>query len=205
MSELRDIIQKEAQSRAEEYIRWQYEGIAPYDSPKETVSFDWYQKEIDNLVKGYLIPNATEGVSVKSKDGSTISLKDVDLGLELKKEKAMSTVNFTPINPPSDVDTIKSKEQALKAQKAKSRAKIRSDFQGYSKIKIDRIDGVNDYTDIVLLNGDRYQRLYDPEKWGVLVLYAGAGKSNQAVGLLVRKDVGPDTKITNTSIDSIGG
>ena len=69
----------------------------------------------------------------------------------------------------------------------------RQDFEGYSTIKINRVDRKGKYLEVILENAERYQRLWNPEKYVVLIDRVGNSKDYYATGKLVRKDVVIDT------------
>lgn len=181
MGYLGKVIKKESRKEVESYIRWEYEDIAPTLTPQE---YRTYKSDLSS-VRSSLKTSPVDAVM----DPSFTLISSEDVG------KYWSDLGYTSMQ-------VKN----IKNQVYKSREKLREDLMdGYSSIKINKINGRDEYTNIQLINSDRFQKLSDPTKWAVLVLYTGSGKDNQGVGILVRKNTEVDANLKNTSIDNIGG
>jgi len=73
-------------------------------------------------------------------------------------------------------------------------ANARKDYEGYSTIKINRLDRNQKYLEIILENPERYKRLSNAAEYMVLVDRVGNLKDYYATGRLVRKDIIIDTR-----------
>ena len=176
MNELKRVIHKDSRDTTEKYIRWEYEDIAPMPTPREIKGIDNTQKDID--------------VFLSKKYGS----KSYPEKKEYTPEEFSDEAKYTSVQ-----------YHNVEKQKNKIKEKLRTDLLSFSTIKIDRIDGKNDYTDVQLINADRFQKISDPTMWSVLTLYAGSGQGNQSVGIMVRKSSLSPKEDFNTSENSIEG
>ena len=81
---------------------------------------------------------------------------------------------------------------ALKRQTTKKEENIKRQLRmdycgGISSVLIDRVNGFDKYSDIQLINADRFQKVSDPKKWCVFTIYGGGGHTDHAIGIMVRK------------------
>jgi len=204
MGELIQKIHKDSRKTTEQYMRWEYEDVAPMTNPKERKDYLLSQREINDWISTGQRPET--GIKVRSADGSTIDLSEVDLGLEINETDSFGSFSPDPTGRGLDMSAralTGARKSALKSQLKKAREKLRTDFSGRSKIKIDKIDGgEQNYVEVQLINADRFQKASDPLKWSVLTLYAGSGQNSQSVGVMVRRTPNED-EVIRTAIDSI--
>jgi len=184
MAELKNIIHQDSRSTTEGYIRWEYEDVAPSNTPKEKRAEELTQKDIDERTKDLLFNREEVKKTKDPLSTETVSIEDA-----IKEEYGPKTYTpkYTDEQLASKAKYTNTQYKNLQEQKQKSREKLRTDTLTYSTIKINKIDGSNDYADIQLINADRFQKVSDPTKWSVLTLYTGRGTDSQAVGIMVRR------------------
>ena len=139
--------------------------------------------------KMWAIENVAPFPTIKQKDAEVQRLRD----------KASSSVFYDPYS--SNLATAM--EDKADRQAKKSREQLRTDIGTYSSIKINKISDSGErikYTEVKLINADKYQKLSDPKKWSVLVLNTGSGRDRHALGIMVSKGNIGETKLSGNQI-----
>ena len=201
MGEIRRLIDKESRGITEKYIRWEYESVAPTPSPLDTKRFGSRSDAINMWeITGEMPEREKQGILIKGDGGGAVDISKADLGLRVEGIDEDPTMGFQLAGFMAPV-----KRKELDSQMEKSREKVRTDLDKYSLIKIDRIDGENNYNEIQLINADRFQKVSRPDKWSVLTLYTGSGKGGQSIGIMVRKNFPGEQNKPNLAKDKIEG
>lgn len=194
MADVKYKIGKQTREQIESYIGWEYERIAPSAVSRSKLALLY--SSVADLEKN---DDKYSYISLNFENGPLRNTTEVEAGITNEKENSLGYFDVDFEKKLSELNVTQTKKKQYEKTFEKNREDIRTDSNEYSTIKIDRVDADGFYAEIPLINADRYQKLSDPTKWNVLVLYTGSGREEHAVGIIVRKDTEEGTSIVKNN------